>query len=611
MKRGTWRSSGVTRRIQRPGLQVWLVAILIAVGALASLAVVISILPTFESSLRGARAQATAHQLYTDLQAQVDQNLQSLPDPDDPAELSGLANLIGQNVGAQVRIIETGPRSVSGKSVGCCGLLDALHKEYGSRLPPNSWMVADGNREVFARVLGTPSGGQILGGNAGLTVEAAANIRGIAGTDLATIQARLIFAVAAVLALAALAGWGLSVLVGRRIALLATTASSLASGNLGARASHQGIREFAVLGDSLNSMAGRIERQVDEITGERDRARVLISSLVEGVVAVSDGGQVVLINPAARRLLGLERASGIREVADLPTPIGDAIHSASGVGPDEALESELRLDDGTELQLSIARVTDPGAGVVVTVRDITEERRLERARRDLVANVSHELKTPLAAIKGLLELLQGGRVDRQHQEEFLGLMGIESDRLERLVEEQLQLARLDSGAMPLERERFDLEALVEGVVASRLPLAEAQGIALESHNDAFVTVDADGARIEQILLILLDNALRHTPAGGQITVSARRTPSEARLVVADTGEGIPPDEQPFVFDRFYRGDQSREGRSAGLGLAIARGLAKAHGGVIDLVSAPGVGSTFTLRLPIVGSSGPIEPAAPK
>jgi signal transduction histidine kinase len=202
-------------------------------------------------------------------------------------------------------------------------------------------------------------------------------------------------------------------------------------------------------------------------------------------------------------------------------------------------------------------------------------------------------------------------VDRQHQEEFLGLMGIESDRLERLVEEQLQLARLDSGAMPLERERFDLEALVEGVVASRLPLAEAQGIGLESHNDAFVTVDADGARIEQILLILLDNALRHTPAGGQITVSARRTPSEARLVVADTGEGIPPDEQPFVFDRFYRGDQSREGRSAGLGLAIARGLAKAHGGVIDLVSAPGVGSTFTLRLPIVGSSGPIEPAGPQ
>jgi signal transduction histidine kinase len=187
-------------------------------------------------------------------------------------------------------------------------------------------------------------------------------------------------------------------------------------------------------------------------------------------------------------------------------------------------------------------------------------------------------------------------------------MGIESERLERLVEEQLQLARLDSGALPLERERFDLDALVDGVVASRLPLAEAQGVGLRARNDAFVVVDADPARIEQILLILLDNALRHTPAGGEIVVGAHRTTTEARLDVADTGEGIRADEQPFVFDRFYRGDQSREGRSAGLGLAIARGLAKAHGGVIDLVSAPGVGSTFTLRLPVASRSEPIDPA---
>lgn len=598
------------RKLRRPGLQVWLVAILIAVGALASLAVLLSILPTFESSLRQARAVATARELRTELQQQIQIDNSQLTDPDAGRGLSQLATQIGNTVGAdEVRITEFGVPNLIGASVGCCGLLDSLHAQYGTTLQGVSSMEADGNREVFAQYtqLGDAQGPSFLPAPP-LTIEAASRIPGISSDELATIQGRLVFAVAAVLALAALAGYGLSVLVGRRIAVLATTASSLASGDLGARASPQGIREFAVLGDSLNSMAGRIERQVDEITSERDRARVLISSLVEGVVAVSDSGQVMLINPAARRLLGLQRAAGIRDVADLPAPIGAAIHSASGVGTDAAQESEITLDDGTELQLSIARVADPGAGVVVTVRDITEERRLERARRDLVANVSHELKTPLAAIKGLLELLQGGRVDVQHREEFLNLMGIESERLERLVEEQLQLARLDSGALPLERERFDLDALVDGVVASRLPLAEAQGVGLRARNDAFVVVDADPARIEQILLILLDNALRHTPAGGEIVVGAHRTTTEARLDVADTGEGIRADEQPFVFDRFYRGDQSREGRSAGLGLAIARGLAKAHGGVIDLVSAPGVGSTFTLRLPVASRSEPIDPA---
>jgi two-component system sensor histidine kinase ResE len=323
---------------------------------------------------------------------------------------------------------------------------------------------------------------------------------------------------------------------------------------------------------------------------------------------VSDRGQVMLINPAARRILGLEHAYGIDELADLPAPIGAAIRDATPIAVDDVHETETVLADGTELQLAIAPVADPVAGVVITMRDITGQRRLERARRDLVANVSHELKTPLAAIKGLLELLQGGRVDTEHQTQFLALMEVESDRLERLVEEQLQLARLDSGAMPLEREELDLDALADGVVASRRPLAEAAGIELSARNDGVTTVTADAARIEQILLILLDNALRHTPDGGAIVVSARRTDTDAQLEVSDTGEGISADEQPFVFDRFYRGDPSREGRSAGLGLAIARGLAEAHGGRIELASAPGVGSTFTLHLPVAPEAP--RPTAP-
>jgi len=590
-----------------PGLQVWLVAILIAVGALASLAVVLSIVPTFQSSLREARASATARELGTELADQVTTNL-SGSDLDSQAALAGAANTIAGNIEAQVRITESTEygTSLSGGSSGCCALLDALHTEYGPNLRTNASMVADGSRVVYASVV--PPSNPFA---PRFTVEAASKVSGLSGDQLATIQARLVLAVAAVLTLAALAGYSLSLLVGRRISVLASTAASLARGDLHARAPRQRIREFAVLGDSLNRMAGRIEEQVDEITNERDRARVLISSLVEGVVSVSDRGEVTLINPAARRLLRLDYPVAVDSIEDLPAPIAAAIAAATPMATNDVRESEITLEGGTELQLAIARVADPGAGVVVTLRDITEERRLERARRDLVANVSHELKTPLAAIKGLLELLQGGGVDRAHQEEFLGLMEVESDRLERLVEEQLQLARLDSGAVPLEREHFDLDALVDGVVASRLPLAEAAGVTLRARNDGIAPVDADPARVEQILLILLDNALRHTPAGGSITVSSRRAPNEACLEVADTGEGIPAEDQPFVFDRFYRGDPSREGRSAGLGLAIARGLAEAHGGRIDLVSAPGAGSTFTLHIPNTDGRGTdVAPPAP-
>jgi signal transduction histidine kinase/HAMP domain-containing protein len=575
---------------------VWLVAILIAVGALASLAVVLSIVPTFESSLRAARAQATAKELATELKDQIAQHSQA--GPESRPQLNEAANEIAPNVEAQVRIIDLSTRGVSGTSIGCCKLLNSLHAQYGSRLLRQPYMVADGNRVVYARYSQIALLGP-FGTSDAVVIEAATDIRGISGDQLATIQARLILAVAAVLTLAALAGYGLSLLVGRRISVLASTAASLARGDLHARAPSQRIREFAVLGDSLNRMAGRIEQQVDEITTERDRARVLISSLIEGVISVNDRGEVMLINPAARRLLRLDHAQGIDQVADLPEPIGAAIRGATPLGVEDIYETEIVLSDGSELQLAIAPVAEPGPGAVVTMRDITEERQLERARRDLVANVSHELKTPLAAIKGLMEILQSGRVNPAQQTEFLALMEVESDRLERLVEEQLQLARLDSGAMPLELEEFDLDALADGVVASRRPLADVAGIDLSARNDGVSTIVADPARVEQVVLILLDNAFRHTPRGGSVVVTARQTDVDAQIEVADTGDGIAADEQPFVFDRFYRGDPSREGRSAGLGLAIARGLVEAHGGRIALVSAPGVGSTFTVHLPTV------------
>jgi signal transduction histidine kinase len=196
------------------------------------------------------------------------------------------------------------------------------------------------------------------------------------------------------------------------------------------------------------------------------------------VIAVAPDGSVVVTNEAATRLLGLQEGEPPRLDA-LPPAIIDAVREArSASGPTPA-RRQVVLPDGVELELHVAHLAaDDTGGTVITMRDVTDERRLERARRDLVANVSHELKTPIAALKGFLELLEGEGVSERHRREFLQSMTQETGRLERLVEEQLQLARLDAGALPLDRQEIDLDDLAEVVTAPRVPLARREGLTL-------------------------------------------------------------------------------------------------------------------------------------
>lgn len=261
---------------------------------------------------------------------------------------------------------------------------------------------------------------------------------------------------------------------------------------------------------------------------------------------------------------------------------------------------EVTTAEGGALAVEAVPLSEPAGTVIITIRDVTQERALERTRRELVANVSHELKTPVAAIRGLLELMEDDSMPAEDRREFVRLMSAESARLQRLVEEQLQLARLDSGGLPLEREPMDLAATIRATARPRAVLAEREGVALRVEASSPVPMDGDPARLEQVLLILLDNAARHTPPGGTITVQAHVQGADAVMSVSDTGEGIAADAIDSVFDRFYRADAARERvdqQGAGLGLAIARGIVRAHGGDITVRSEPGRGSVFIVRLP--------------
>ena len=415
-------------------------------------------------------------------------------------------------------------------------------------------------------------------------------ISGVA-PELAIVRRRVIIAMIVVLGLAALAGIALARVLGGRMRRLASTTATLsraATWPPAPRTSGSRPRSCRCCSRSINGMAGRLESLVGEITSERDRDRAMIGSLAEGVLTVAPDGTVTVANDAPGRYLGLPEDAGSARLDALPTPIIDAVLAARAADAPAASTSQVTLADGVELELTVSRLGEgPHAGTVVTLRDVTAQRRLERARRDLVANVSHELKTPIAALKGFLELLEGDRVSERHRREFLAAMSQETARLERLVEEQLQLARLDAGALPLEREELDLGAAGVGGRRAARPAGRPRG----RRADRPARPRRAGRRGRRPGADRADPAdpARQRPAPHAAAAGGSRSPSaattdEASVAVRDTGEGIPPESQPFVFDRFYRGDVSREGRSAGLGLAIARGIAAAHGGSIGLRS---------------------------
>ena len=583
------------------GLQGWLVGALLAVGMAASLAVLLVVLPTLESSVRGDRAKRDGEELARDVRA-------AGQDP-------GLSNTVTQD---QLRELVTQLRAQTGAEVRVD--VQGIFVNTSAQAPPRLRLLTQApplvlnqgttfdDEQAVATVADLYIDGQQQG-----TIAAAREVTGLA-PELAIVRRRVIIAMAVVLGLATLAGIALARVLGGRIRRLATTAATLAGGDLAARAPTPRVApaELVTLGDSLNGMAAQLQSLVAEITGERDRDRALIGSLAEGVIAVAPDGAVVVTNEAATRLLGLREGEPPRLEA-LPPAILDAVREARAGDGSAPERRQVVLPGGVELELHVAHLAaDDSGGTVITMRDVTDERRLERARRDLVANVSHELKTPIAALKGFLELLEGEGVSERHRREFLQSMTQETGRLERLVEEQLQLARLDAGALPLDRQEVDLDDLAEVVTAPRVPLAQREGLTLAvtpSPGGPLIAA-VDPSRIEQILLILLDNAMRHTPSGGRVDVIVDRDGQDATIAVRDTGEGIPPDVVPFVFDRFYRGDPSREGRSAGLGLAIARGLAAAHRGSLELQSEVGAGTTITLRLPLL-DAGPVTEETPR
>jgi len=398
-------------------------------------------------------------------------------------------------------------------------------------------------------------------------------------------------------------GFAFSEFIGRRIRGMSEAAASIAAGDFSQRLPTGWLPdEIHDLAISYNRMASKLGEAFTAVRQRESEIVAVVESLAEGVIAFDSAGTVRVINPGARRLLSdpdIDLTGAAASAITTDPAVLDAIAEALA---GNAATAVTQLGPHTVLLHStpLLDATDAATGAVLLLSDITEQKRLDDAQRRFVANASHEMRTPIAAIKGLLELLEdGAKDDPSVRDDFIGTMQLEVDRLGRLVADLLTLAQLEAGTFALEVEPESAESLLGRVCGVMRGLAERAGVqlALElPQGDLMVMADRD--RIVQVLLGFADNALKHSKPGMRIELRARRSGKSAVLEVADQGPGIAAEDVERIFDRFYRVDEARSSRGAGLGLAIAKEIAEAHGTAVTVCETPGGGATFGLELPL-------------
>jgi two-component system, OmpR family, phosphate regulon sensor histidine kinase PhoR len=396
-------------------------------------------------------------------------------------------------------------------------------------------------------------------------------------------------------------------LVARRIAgpidALRRHAVEVSSGRLDVVATPVAPRELADLARSFNAMTARIRELVIESERSRSRLAAIFDNLTDGVVIVDEQGTVLGLNGAATTMLGTNPVWAVGHPLVVVARDHDLVDlMRQAFAADQTRTATIEYARGDRV---IEAAAQPVAGVddrfgIVVLHDVTSLRRLESVRREFVANVSHELRTPLASIRAVVETLEAGAIDDPAVAgDFLGRIIGEVDRLTSLVEDLLDLARLESGRLALKVEPVaPVDLVTRGAERLRPQIERARlQLVIEAPADLPLVL-ADRGRIEQVLLNLIHNAIKFTPAGGTITVAATVDGDALRVSVHDTGVGIPESELPRIFERFYKADRARRSEGTGLGLAIAKHIVQAHRGTIHATSAPGQGSCFFFTLPL-------------
>lgn len=363
-----------------------------------------------------------------------------------------------------------------------------------------------------------------------------------------------------------------------------------------------GRDEISQLSQVFNIMSTRLSGKINDLETERAKLEAVLQKMTDGVLIVDSQGLVRLVNPAAEKMFSISHipVSGkpLIEVVRHHQP-AEMWQRCQATGETQNIE----FDAGLHLSLQgIATSLSPAipGSTLLLFQDLTHQRQIESMRRDFISNVSHELRTPLAALKALTETLMAGALeDPPAARRFLEQMETEVDSLSLMVNELLELSRIESGRVPLNLVPTRPIDIIQPAEERLRLQAERNGLTLSLDcPETLPAVLADGTRVQQVLVNLLHNAIKFTPAGGQVIVGAVRQDQWIQFAVSDTGIGIAPEDLPRIFERFYKVDRSRSSSGTGLGLAIARHLVEAHGGRIWAESEPGKGSKFFFTMPL-------------
>jgi two-component system phosphate regulon sensor histidine kinase PhoR len=413
----------------------------------------------------------------------------------------------------------------------------------------------------------------------------------------------IILATVIITILAILSAWLIARTTTKPIRQLTRASKKISAGQLGQKIPVSTKDEIGQLAQAFNEMSSNLKTTVETISTEKTKLANILAIMADGVIMTDIEGNIVLANPAAGKLFGF------KEPDALSKPLIEAVHDHE---VDEILKLCLktRKEQTTQFESGIARrflraIAVPlhnqgrSSSTLVLFQDLTELRNLQTMRRDMVGNISHELRTPIAGIKAMIETLQDGAIDdKEAARDFLSRIEGEADRLTQMVSEITQLSRIETGQVELKMESVNLNALIDGVLAEMSPLADRQQITLSKEQSPDLPlIRADKDRIRQTIINLVHNAIKFNISSGRVTISTSYDSNSVTVSVADTGIGISKDDLPHVFERFYKADKARTGGGSGLGLAIAKHTVQSHGGDIRAQSEERKGSVFTFSLP--------------
>jgi two-component system phosphate regulon sensor histidine kinase PhoR len=448
-------------------------------------------------------------------------------------------------------------------------------------------------------------------------------------SSLVDLRERLLLASLVILLLGGGASLGFSRMFAARVERLKDFSRRVAEGDFRPLPAERPRDELADLAEALNETAQRMDATIRSLSGERNQSSAILRSMVEGVAVIDAHERLVFCNRTFLEILNVDSASSdgrpVIEVVRNSELLGLIRRALQG---EEGLQTDIAtgfiqqrnfsvtaapvkaLEAATPAASGNGAVANPKpSGAVVVLHDVTELRRLERVRQDFVANVSHEFKTPLTAIRGFAEtLLSGALDDAKNNRRFVTIIRDHATRLDRLTDDLLKLARIEAGKLELEFFPVGLAELIEGCAETTLLKASRKQISLEIEiPPGLSSVRGDASLLREVLQNLLDNAVQYSGSGGRIRVTASSGARESVVSVTDTGIGIPLADQERIFERFYRVDaaRSREAGGTGLGLSIAKHIVEAHGGRLWVESEVGRGSQFSFSIPLSSDSSTV------